>query len=189
MPNVLIVHLQRIVFDFNTFGNKKVNSQFEFPRILETARYSFKEQMKGNADNVQGESDQTTAELNRLLHAEDEEYVYRLVGVNIHRGVADSGHYWSMINTKRGKDEPDPAQNEAEWRSSIDSDWKKFDDESVSFYNLADLEKDSFGGNLSALTDDEKYISNTAGGSWGKSAYMLIYEKKLKQPIREVNLE
>lgn len=43
MPNVLIVHLQRIVFDFNTFGNKKVNSKFEFPKILEMAKYAYKE--------------------------------------------------------------------------------------------------------------------------------------------------
>ena len=49
MPNVLIVHLQRIVFDYNTFGNKKVNSKFEFPKILELNRFSFKEEMSGNA--------------------------------------------------------------------------------------------------------------------------------------------
>ena len=72
--------------------------------------------------------------------------------------------------------------------SSNTSDWKKFDDETVSFYNLSDLEQDSFGGDKSSLTEDEQYISSTAGGAWGKSAYMLIYEKQLKKPIREVDL-
>ena len=108
MPNVLIVHLQRIVFDYNTFGNKKVNSKFEFPKILELNRFSFKEEMSGNLEGVKGETDAATADLSKLMETEDEDYIYRLVGVNIHRGVADSGHYWSMINTKRGKDEPDP---------------------------------------------------------------------------------
>lgn len=28
--------------------------------------------------------------------------------MNIHRGTADHGHYWSLINIKRGKDEIDP---------------------------------------------------------------------------------
>ena len=126
MPNVLIVHLQRIVFDFNTFGNKKVNSRLEFPRILELGKLAFKEHARGE---VRGESDEATAELAKLTTIEDEEYVYRLVGVNIHRGVADSGHYWSMIHTKRGRDEPDPVSDPAGWRASNESDWKKFDDE------------------------------------------------------------
>ena len=30
-PNVLIVHLQRIVFNFETFRNDKLNSFFDFP--------------------------------------------------------------------------------------------------------------------------------------------------------------
>jgi len=46
MPNVLIVHLQRIVFDYDTFGNKKVNSKFEFPSTLELSEFSFKESVK-----------------------------------------------------------------------------------------------------------------------------------------------
>lgn len=135
-----------------------------------------------------GEDEKSTAELARLMNAEDEDYVYRLVGVNIHRGVADSGHYWSMINTKRGTEEPDPATNPSGWRASNESDWKKFDDDQVGSYNFNDIGKDSFGGDASSLTQDEQYIANTAGGSWGRSAYMLIYEKKLKKPIREVVL-
>ena len=30
-PNVLIVHLQRIIFNFDSFRNDKINSLFEFP--------------------------------------------------------------------------------------------------------------------------------------------------------------
>ena len=49
MPNVLIFHLQRIVFDYQTFGNKKVNSKLEFPNILQLSKYSFKEHMQGQS--------------------------------------------------------------------------------------------------------------------------------------------
>ena len=135
-----------------------------------------------------GESDDATEKLEQLTNLEDEDYVYRLVGVNIHRGVADSGHYWSYINTNRGKDEPDPSTNMAAWRASNESDWKKFDDDYVSSYNYADLGKDSFGGEASNLTSDEQVIANTSYGNWGRSAYMLIYEKMKKKPIREVVL-
>lgn len=40
-PNVLIVHLQRIIFNFDTFRNDKINSYFEFPYHLDLKPYSF----------------------------------------------------------------------------------------------------------------------------------------------------
>ena len=35
----------------------------------------------------------------------DDCFEYKLVGVNVHSGTADAGHYWSYINTNRGSDE------------------------------------------------------------------------------------
>ena len=37
-------------------------------------------------------------EYNHLKDIDDDDYIYRLVGVNIHVGAADHGHYYSMIN-------------------------------------------------------------------------------------------
>jgi len=51
-----------------------------------------------------------------LMEQDDDLYIYRLVGVVIHRGNADHGHYWSVINKNRGDDEPDPFEKEAEWK-------------------------------------------------------------------------
>ena len=31
----------------------------------------------------------------------DDCYEYKLVGVNVHSGTANQGHYWSYINIKR----------------------------------------------------------------------------------------
>ena len=45
-PNVLIIHLQRIIFNFDTFRNDKINSFFEFPFHLDLKPYSFFEVMK-----------------------------------------------------------------------------------------------------------------------------------------------
>lgn len=45
-PNVLIVHLQRIIFNFETFRNDKINSFFDFPTHLDLKPYSFYEVMK-----------------------------------------------------------------------------------------------------------------------------------------------
>ena len=106
MPNVLILHLQRIVFSFETFSNEKINTEFQFPEILDLNKFSFAEVMQ--AAGKSAEDFKKDDKLLDLLKKEDDDYIYRLAGVNIHRGNGDHGHYWSLINTKRGTAEPDP---------------------------------------------------------------------------------
>lgn len=40
-PNILIVHLTRLVFNFETFDRDKVNTSVEFPTILDLSPYSY----------------------------------------------------------------------------------------------------------------------------------------------------
>ena len=57
-PNILIVHLQRICFNFDTFQNDKVNSFCSFPNVLDLKPYSFHEVMgKENRLKEQQEED------------------------------------------------------------------------------------------------------------------------------------
>jgi ubiquitin C-terminal hydrolase len=44
---------------------------------------------------------------------EDDCFEYKLVGVNVHSGSANAGHYWSYINTSRGLEEKD--SNDPSW--------------------------------------------------------------------------
>lgn len=65
--------------------------------------------------------------------------------------------------------------------------WKQFDDDKVKHYSFSDLQADSFGGmNNSNMLDSEMnaFIAST-GGSFGKNAYMLVYERQKKSPIIE----
>lgn len=80
------------------------------------------EEEKASADNQK---------LVEMLSYDDEEFIYRLVGVNIHRGTGQSGHYWSLIHTSRGDKEPDPSDMEA-W-TDLNKNWREFNDESVSY--------------------------------------------------------
>jgi ubiquitin carboxyl-terminal hydrolase 34 len=64
-PNVLIVHLQRMCFNFETFRNDKINSFFDFPLQLDLKPYSFYEVMrkegrlkKQGEDGEEGEAEQ-----------------------------------------------------------------------------------------------------------------------------------
>lgn len=41
-PNVLFVHLQRIVFDFETMDEIKINTKLEFPKVLDLKPYTVK---------------------------------------------------------------------------------------------------------------------------------------------------
>jgi hypothetical protein len=56
----------------------------------------------------------------------------------------------------------------------------KFNDSSVTEYNPEKLREDCFGGDGRSGESD----SWSFGGSYGQSAYMLVYEKKLKRPLK-----
>ena len=64
---------------------------------------------------TEGHSEEILADerTKHLLDYNDDEYMYKLVGVTIHRGTAEHGHYYSLINTRRGKEELD--ESKPEW--------------------------------------------------------------------------
>jgi ubiquitin C-terminal hydrolase len=83
-------------------------------------------------------SEVTQNELVRhLMDIGEDEYVYKLVGVTIHRGTAEHGHYYSLINTKRGKLEEE--ETKPDWQRTEKDQWKVFDDETVKHFNFGDL--------------------------------------------------
>jgi hypothetical protein len=147
-------------------------------------------------------------EMKKLWEIDDDEYVYRLVGVNVHIGTADRGHYYSLINIKRGATEPDPygpddekgKSKYQEWSEISKDQWKVFDDSTVRHFNFdKDLKDEAFGQapaggegaakSSDAMTDAELAQFLSVGGqSYGKSAYMLVYERKSKKNIHEVVL-
>ena len=129
------------------------------------------------------------AKIQELMELDDDDYIFRLVGVNVHRGSANRGHYWSVINTKRGEQEVEPKdkESEAEWLGVQKDVWKKFDDDEVKFFSFKDLEQEAFGGDSTGLTNAEMDAYLTSDDKkYGKSAYMLVYERKTKNKIREV---
>jgi len=147
-PNILIVHLGRLVFNFDTFLNDKVNKMIKFPRVLDLKPFSYYEVMQNegrlNKDGEQPEKpedeDEDKAEEEDAEKKEDEEepveivqddcFEYKLVGVNVHSGTANAGHYWSYINTNRGIDEKE--NDGGEWISTDKDPWMEFNDSRVS---------------------------------------------------------
>jgi len=70
------------------------------------------------------ESEQEGEDDVEMTQQPDEDFEYKLVGVVLHMGTADAGHYLSYININRGdKDEETP-----EWLLTDKEKWLEFND-------------------------------------------------------------
>lgn len=103
------------------------------------------------------------------------------MGINIHAGSGRGGHYWSIINTNRNIEGSEP-----KWEKVEDDSWKKFDDSRIDISLFSRMEGEAFGGDASRVDNND--LSQVEYG-WGKSAYMLVYERKTKRDIRQVDPE
>jgi ubiquitin carboxyl-terminal hydrolase 9/24 len=96
----------------------------------------------------------------------------------VHSGSANAGHYWSYINTKRGFDEPE--ETDPKWELTETDPWMEFNDSTVREFNFEKLKEECYGGDGKSADDG----GWSFGGSYGKSAYMLVYERKKKRPLK-----
>jgi len=90
----------------------------------------------------------------------------------VHSGTANAGHYWSYINTNRGTDEK---EGDTSWIKTEADPWMEFNDSRVSHWDFKDLKQATFGTEKG--TAQPSYMSGL-GDSYGKSAYMLFYERR-----------
>ena len=99
LPNILVVHLQRLLYNYDTMMNEKINSRLEFPKEFSIEPYT----VEGvEAREKIGNENLKDLPKDFFLHGKDPAYYeYKLVGVVIHSGVAEAGHYFSYININR----------------------------------------------------------------------------------------
>ena len=136
LPNILIIHLQRIAFNYETFEMEKLNSLVSFEQNISLKDYCMETEGK-----------------------KDEEYKYKLVGIVVHVGNAQGGHYYSYINaeSKVRKDKD----------NKLERTWYEFNDKDVKNYK-GDI-SETFGNEIESIGKDKG------------NAYMLIYEKEKKK--------
>jgi len=90
---------------------------------------------------------------------------YQLVGILVHTGTADSGHYYSFIKERRAR----PGHAEPEWI--------QFNDSLTERFSPNDINAQCFGGSEYTVSYDQNEGRNTA--RWQVkpySAYMLFYD-------------
>ncbi|KAG2385608.1 hypothetical protein C9374_003423 [Naegleria lovaniensis] len=149
LPNVLILHLKRFDFDFSLMVNRKINDRVEFPHTLNMEPYT----VEGMERKEQrGIYDIPPA------HRQDDYYQYKLVGVLVHSGSADSGHYYSFIMNRGSTNEEET--------------WYEFNDEEINLFDTDNLDSECFGGIVENNINGRKTSMFRCN-----NAYMLFYQR------------
>lgn len=138
IPDNLIFHLKRFDFDMISMVRSKINDEFNFPERIDMTPFK-----------VEHLSDPS---------APAEPDIFELVGVLVHSGTAETGHYYSYI-----KERPSAASTGA-------ATWVEFNDSDVSRFDPGKIPDQCFGG-----------LTETSFGAvrfnkvW--NAYMLFYQR------------
>lgn len=189
LPHTLILHLKRFEFDFDTMRKVKVNDYCEFPAVLDMGPYTKRSLARRDASSHAGfgaaqrddgglagdgagaahvagaASGDATAEGDATSGAADaaddtQGLQYRLVGMLVHAGTADSGHYYSFVQ-ERGTDR-----------------WIHFNDTITEPFDPADIPRTCYGG-VESVSQWDPQAQKTVQWLQSKqhSAYMLFYER------------
>lgn len=136
VPNNMIFHLKRFDYNLRTMQRSKINDHFSFPHTLDMRPYKV----------------EYLTEMNNT----EEEDIFELVGILVHSGTAESGHYYSYIRE----------------RPSSTNSWVEFNDDTVTPFDPSLIEATCFGGTDCNINDNGNFPYDK---SW--SAYMLFYER------------
>ncbi|KAL2886415.1 Ubiquitin carboxyl-terminal hydrolase 34 [Ceratocystis lukuohia] len=139
MPNNLIFHLKRFDFNLRTLQRSKINDHFSFPKTIDMNPY-------------------TVAHLSSPEKSLEPD-TFELVGVLVHSGTAESGHYYSYIKDRTSE----PGTNK----------WFEFNDDLVTPWDPNQMESSTYGG----LETRMPYENNSGPFEKSYSAYMLFYQR------------
>ncbi|KAI1375060.1 hypothetical protein F4677DRAFT_424497 [Hypoxylon crocopeplum] len=138
IPDNLIFHLKRFDFNLRTLTRSKINDYFPFPTKINMQPYTI-EQLSDPSRNMEPD-------------------MFELVGVLVHSGTAESGHYYSYIRER-------PTM-------SGTPSWVEFNDEVVSSWDPLLMENACFGG-----SDLRSAFDPSTAYEKVYSAYMLFYQR------------
>lgn len=122
----------RYTFNMATMTKEKVNTHFSFPFSIDMSPY-----LERNLLNI-SEMHEFNAE------PEDEEMStkYDLIGVTVHTGTADGGHYYSFIQDRDAQ-------------SLTRNKWFLFNDAEVKSFDKSQIPTECFGGEMTSKTYDQ----------------------------------
>ena len=152
LPDILAFNTMRYSFNMVTMMKEKVNTHFSFPFRLDMTPY-MEHTLIPNKGKIEEE-------------IRSQSYEYELIGVTVHTGNADGGHYYAFIRD----------------RTSLKDKWYSFNDAEVKSFDPNQIASECFGGEMSSRTYDQvtdKFLDLSIEKT--NSAYMLFYERVKKQ--------
>lgn len=139
VPDNLIFHLKRFDFDINTMMRSKINDEFYFPQRIDMTPFNV-EQLSNPEE---------------LLPPD----IFELVGVLVHSGTAESGHYYSYIRARP-------------LAAGSPESWVEFNDAEVRAFDPSSIPGSCFGGISESFADMSPIRFNKV-----YNAYMLFYQR------------
>jgi ubiquitin carboxyl-terminal hydrolase 9/24 len=153
LPQTLVIQLKRFNYDWETNRAVKFDDYFKFPWSIDMTPYT--------TDGIQAR-EENSSPVRPLLRRNQ----YELVGVVVHSGQANAGHYYSYIRDRRPPQQSKQNHNR----------WFKFNDTTVERFNMTDdaMATECFGGSFKASKKENSSLPETRQRYW--NAYMLVYE-------------
>ncbi|XP_037949040.1 ubiquitin carboxyl-terminal hydrolase puf isoform X2 [Teleopsis dalmanni] len=187
LPQILCFNTMRYTFNMITMLKEKVNTHFSFPMHLNMSDYvektlmphQYKEDREKRKKKIESNNQNENSEDNAEADGDDIEECleYELVGVTVHTGTADGGHYYSFIKERN--------------LSALQLDrWFLFNDAEVKPFDPSQIAAECFGGEMTSKTYDsvtEKYLDFSFEKT--NSAYMLFYERRLPKHLKDRQAE
>ena len=181
LPNTLMISLKRFTFNYDLMRKVKLDSYCEFPSLLNVKKYTtvgVDEQdaqqegfQKSEVEELNEDDKIRIRALEEAKQRPDAYYQYKLVGVIVHRGNTEFGHYYSFIKERIPK------------KGSDELRWLEFNDKEVTLFDPENLPDECFGGEEQVEKWDNITRTNqTEIISKNRSAYVLIYEREQAFP-------
>eukprot|EP01022_Parablepharisma_sp_SALTPOND_P007762 TRINITY_DN1328_c0_g1_i1.p1 TRINITY_DN1328_c0_g1~~TRINITY_DN1328_c0_g1_i1.p1 ORF type:complete len:1765 (+),score=179.57 TRINITY_DN1328_c0_g1_i1:714-6008(+) len=142
----LIIHLKRFEFNYQAMIKEKVNDYCAFPNKINMLKWT--KEAPAYPDQVVENK---------------EKYEYELVGVLVHSGTADAGHYISII---KERDKASPNYDK----------WFEFNDTLVTPFNIESMPTMCFGKEK-AESQFTAYPNDLAWAITNPTAYLLVYQR------------
>ncbi|XP_041355094.1 ubiquitin carboxyl-terminal hydrolase 34-like isoform X3 [Gigantopelta aegis] len=166
LPRILCFNTLRYTFNMVTMMKEKVNTHFSFPLRLDMSPYMEQNLMGPDKLQIDESEEDEIAMMGVDVTIQDESCEYELIGVTVHTGTADGGHYYSFIrdrlsHTENGQDK-----------------WFLFNDAEVKPFDPCQIASECFGGEMTSKTYDsvtDKFMDFSFEKT--NSAYMLFYER------------
>ncbi|KAJ5542931.1 hypothetical protein N7535_005353 [Penicillium sp. DV-2018c] len=138
VPDNVIFHLKRFDFDMVNMLRSKINDEFQFPHHIDMTPYT--------VEHLSDPEQPITPDM------------FELVGILVHTGTAESGHYYSYTLERPS--------------SGGEPSWVEFNDADVTQFDPATMADQCFGGSLETM----HYMkAENKHKTW--NAYMLFYQR------------